>query len=120
MSEVWRPSHVEPHLAGGAGQSHPSLQLRQDLLLQAVQLVSSGSASFGHPVQLVATSVHQVVVDGEQCLVMDLRKQTSTLTLDSLDTDGCRETDAAYLRPVVQVVQLRLDAVDGFLHVWLS
>lgn len=75
MSEAWRLSYAEPHLAGGAGQSHPSLQLRQYLLLQTVQLVSSGSSSSGHSVQLVASSVHQVVVDGEQRLVMDLRKE---------------------------------------------
>lgn len=86
-----RLSHVESHLAGRAGQSHSSLQLRQDLLLQAVQLVSSGSASFGHSVQLVAASVHQVVVDGEQRLVMDLRNHMSTLMLSSLDNEGCSQ-----------------------------
>lgn len=91
VSEARRLSHVESHLAGGAGQSHPSLQLRQDLLLQAVQLVSSGSASFGHSVQLVAASVHQVVVDGEQRLVMDLRNHMSTLMLSSLDNEGCSQ-----------------------------
>lgn len=29
-------------------------------------------------------------------------------------------TDAVYLRSVVEMVQLGLDVVDGFLHVWLS
>lgn len=29
-------------------------------------------------------------------------------------------TDAFYLRSVVEMVQLGLDVVDGFLHVWLS
>lgn len=68
-------SEVELHLTGRAGQRHPSLQLRQYLLLQSVQLVSS---SPGHSIQFISPSVHQVVVDGEQGLVMDLSKQMST------------------------------------------
>ncbi len=66
------------HLAGGAGQRHPPLQLRQYLFLQTVQLVSSISSYFGHSIQLIAPSVHQVVVDGEQGLVMNLSKKMST------------------------------------------
>lgn len=71
----WFP-YIDVNLAGRAGQRHPSLQLRQYLLLQSVQLVPpSSSSSSGRSIQFVAPSVHQVVVDVEQGLIMDLNKQ---------------------------------------------
>ena len=69
----WFDFHTyEVHLTGRAGQGHPPLQLRQYLLLQRVQLVPNRSSSSGHSVQFIAATVHQVVVDGEQGLIMDL------------------------------------------------
>lgn len=69
---------LQPHLAGGAGQSHSPLQLGQDLFLQGVQLVPLDPSVPGGSIQVVAPSVHQVVVDGEQSLVVDLSRQTPT------------------------------------------
>lgn len=53
---------------------------------------------------------------------MDLSKQMSTLILTHKDCKKVKikVVDAVYLCPVVKMVQFGLDAVDGFLHMWLS
>lgn len=73
---------IDRYLAGGAGQRHSPLQLCEYGLLQCVQLVHpSSTSSNSRSVQFVASSVHQVVVDSEQGLIVDLSNKMNSVHL---------------------------------------
>lgn len=125
-----RSVHSLAYLAGGAGQGDPRLQLPQNLLLQQVELVSTGpaprGAAPGGPAPTGSTSVghallpvDQVVVDADQGFIVSLaNKQEKMSRAGAAGQAGdpwLGSGDPCYLRATVQLLQFGLNVVDGFL-----
>lgn len=115
-----RSVHSLAYLAGGAGQGDPRLQLPQNLLLQQVELVSTGpaptgSTSVGHAL----LPVDQVVVDADQGFIVSLaNKQEKMSRAGAAGQAGdpwLGSGDPCYLRATVQLLQFGLNVLDGFL-----